>query len=263
MVTIPATQAVATVNGSGNGHAINGLRTRVSQSAAVFAEAGQFTPVCHLLTNQGFDVDILRSQDLEQGSVPSRLYDLVLLDLDRFDDRWEDTCVRIRARHDHVPIVVLSEVSTVNERVRGFESGADEFITKPFSNHEMSARLRSLMRRSHTKNGQSRSGEGSLDLRYADLVMDLASRVAYRGETRIELSRREFSLLSFFVQNAEEVLSRDKILQNVWGTLRKHDSNVVDVYVNYLRNKTESGKHTRLIHTVRRQGYVLHHRPVS
>jgi DNA-binding response OmpR family regulator len=232
-----------------------------AQNAAVVATSGELTPICRLLANDGFSVDLMQPCELLDGS--NRPYDLVLLDLAEFDGHWQDACIQLRARHEATPIVVLSEQSSTTDRIRGFDSGADEFIDKPYAGTEVSARLRSLMRRSVARNAMMRSGEQILDLRYGDLILDLASRVAYRDETRIDLSRREFALLSFFVQNSEQILSREVILKNVWGTVRKHDSNVVDVYVNYLRNKTEQGKHTRLIHTVRRKGYVLNQRPLG
>lgn len=227
------------------------------QTAAVVVDGNKVTPICKLLATEGFNVDLLRSDDLLSNGRPHRSYDVVLLDLVHFDDRWQNACMRLRSQDHRVPIIVLSENSTVADRIRGFDSGCDEFLGKPYACNEISARLRALLRRSGDNAPQSA-------LRYADLSIDLASRVAYRGNTRIELSRREFALLAFFIQNAEHILSREYILEHVWGTQGgKQQSNVVDVYVNYLRNKIEQGEHARLIQTVRGKGYVLHAETMS
>lgn len=224
-------------------------------SAAVVAHGAQvhqITPLCRLLSKEGFAVDLLRTDELlSQGSM-SRPYQVVLFDLESFDDDGQIACSRLRTQNAHMPIMVLSCDNSVTDRIRGFDCGADDFIGKPYSSSELSARLRALLRRSGPAKPQN-------ILRYHDLAVDLTSRVVRRGEHHIDLSRREFALLVFLMQNAEKVLGRQEILKNVWANSTSQEkSNVVDVYVNYLRNKTEQGQHDRLIQTIRGKGYMLH-----
>lgn len=272
MVTITAEPFVHHKNGGTNGksgsgvNGVNGHATTVRRIAAVVSDgaAAAHTQAARLLTEQGFDLEHYHADDILRDTSPNRACDVVVFEMASFEGRWQDACTQLRSRCPRLPIVVVCERCTPGDRVRGFENGADEIVAKPIAPGELGARLRSLLRRAGDHRvGSAANGHSGLNFRYGDLVLDLASRVCYRGEYRIDLSRREFALLSFFVQNAEQVLSRERILQNVWGTGRKHDSNVVDVYVNYLRNKTEQGKHIRLIHTMRRKGYVLSERPLS
>lgn len=254
----------ATNGKSGNG--INGHAPLVRRIAAVISDNGAaaHTQAAKLLTEQGFDLEHVHADDMLRENSPSRFCDVLVMEMTSFEGRWQDACTQLRARCPRLPIVVVCERCTPGDRVRGFENGADEIVAKPIAPGELAARLRSLLRRAGDHRlGSGSNGQSGLNFRYGDLVLDLASRVCYRGEYRIDLSRREFALLSFFVQNADQVLSRERILHNVWGTERKHDSNVVDVYVNYLRNKTEQGKHSRMIHTIRRKGYVLSERPLT
>jgi two-component system response regulator MprA len=248
---------------NGNGH--NGAQVSATKRVATLVcDSGAATQAGRLLAEQGFELEYLPVEDLVRDASLSRACDLLVFELSSFEGRWQDACLQLRTRHSRLPIVVLCESCTPAERIRGFENGADEIISRPFTADEVAARLRSLLRRAGDQRvGNGCNGHSALNFRYSDLVLDLASRVCYRGDYRIDLSRREFALLSYFVQNADQVLSRERILHNVWGTGRKHDSNDVDVYVNYLRNKTEQGKHFRLIHTIRRKGYVLSERPES
>lgn len=230
-------------------------RSALSSNAAVISDStrvNQITPLCKLLNNEGFDVDLLWTEEVTANRPISKSYELAVLDVVRFDDGGQNACSRLRALDECMPIVVLSQENTVTDRIRGFESGADDFIGKPYSAREVSARLRSLMRRSGSVTPQN-------VLRYEDLTIDLASRVAYRGDRYIDLSRREFALLSYLMRHAEQVMTREQLLENVWAnSTNLEKSNVVDVYINYLRNKTEQGRHNRLIQTVRGKGYMLH-----
>ncbi len=212
---------------------------------------GGSSSLCELLSTAGFSVQVLPADQLITGSAQG-LYDIVLLDVPCFDSHCQNACFKLRDRNAHLPIIVLSDENTVADRIRGYESGADEYIGKPYSAQEVCVRLRSLLRRSGNHKPQN-------VLSYDDLTIDLASRVVHRGDQHIDLSRREFSLLVYLVQNAEHLLSRQQILENVWANSTTPErSNVVDVYINYLRNKTEQGQHDRLIQTVRGKGYTLH-----
>ncbi len=234
----------------------NGARHNAAIVSDV-ARSEQMTPLCRLLDNEGFEVDLLWTEDLLSNTSAPKCYDVALLDVIRFDGQGQHACSRLRAPNEYLPIIVLSEENTVADRIRGFDSGVDDFIGKPYSAREVSARLRSLMRRTGALSPQH-------VLRYDDLTIDLASRVAYRGDRYIDLSRREFALLVFLMRNAERAISRAEFLQNVWANCTNQErSNVVDVYINYVRNKTEQGGYPRLIHTVRGQGYMLHRQRIT
>ncbi len=229
----------------------NGVR----RSAAIVSDipaTEQVTPLCRLLGKEGFAVDVLSTEELAAHPTLPKHYDVAVLDLIRFDGQGQHACAWLRAPNEYLPIIVLCEENTVTDRIRGYDNGVDDFIGKPYSAREVTARLRSLMRRSGSLSSQH-------VLRYDDLTVDLASRVAYRGDRYIDLSRREFALLVYFLRNAERAVSRSEFLKSVWGNATNQEkSNVVDVYINYLRNKTEQGGHHRLIHTVRGKGYMLH-----
>lgn len=228
----------------------------IRQNAAIVSDvpqAGAVEPLCRLLNSEGFSVDLMSKDQMLLSTSAGKPYDLAILDLIRFDGQGERACRRLREPNENIPIVVLSEENTVTDRIRGFDCGIDDFIGKPYSAREVSARLRSLLRRSSATTPQH-------VLRYDDLSVDLASRVAYRGEHYIDLSRREFALLVYLLRNPDRAISRTEFLKNVWANSTNQErSNVVDVYINYVRNKTEQGGLHRLIHTVRGQGYMLHH----
>ena len=230
---------------------LGGLR----QSAAIVSDvpqAEQVAPLCRLLMSEGFHVELMSKEQVLLGPSAGTPYDLAVLDLIRFDSQGERACRLLREPNEYIPIVVLSEENTVADRIRGFDCGIDDFIGKPYSAREVSARVRSLLRRSNATTPQH-------VLRYDDLSVDLASRVAYRGEHYIDLSRREFALLVYLLRNPDRAISRTEFLKNVWANSTSQErSNVVDVYINYVRNKTEQGGLHRLIHTVRGQGYMLH-----
>jgi two-component system response regulator MprA len=172
--------------------------------------------------------------------------DLVVLDWLMPGIDGLEVCRRLRETSD-VPILMLTARDETADRVRGLDSGADDYLVKPFALDELLARVRALLRRREQRRV----------LRYADLVLDLTSRTATRGERTIELTTREFELLRYFLQHPEEVLSQEQILQRVWEGQFDNESNVLHVYVGYLRNKLEAGGELRLIHTVRGVGYVL------
>lgn len=229
----------------------NGAKHRAAVVSDV-PRAEQVNPLCRLLDNEGFAVDLISTDALSSANPLGKSYDVAVLDVVRFDYQGQNACAQLRSPNEGLPIVVLSEENTVADRIRGFDSGVDDFIGKPYSAREVSSRIRSLMRRTGALSPQH-------TLRYDDLTVDLASRVAYRGDRYIDLSRREFALLVFLIRNPERAISRVEFLENVWANSTSQDrSNVVDVYINYIRNKTEQGGSHRLIHTVRGQGYMLH-----
>ena len=156
---------------------------------------------------------------------------------------------RIRAA-DTTPILMLTARDTIEDRVEGLDSGADDYLVKPFAPAELLARIRALLRRAEGTAGERAS-------RYADLVLDPVTRETCRGDRRFNLSPKEFDLLSYLLQHPRQVLPRERILLDVWGYDFGGDGNVLEVYISYLRAKTEAGGEPRLIQTVRGIGYVL------
>ncbi|MFF3652252.1 response regulator transcription factor [Streptomyces sp. NPDC002181] len=167
---------------------------------------------------------------------------------------------RLRASGSTTPILMLTARDTVGDRVTGLDAGADDYLVKPFELDELFARVRALLRRSAYAAPRA-GGDGSADdtdtLAFGDLRMDLATREVTRSGRQVELTRTEFTLLEMFLAHPRQVLTREQILKTVWGFDFEPSSNSLDVYVMYLRRKTEAGGEPRLVHTVRGVGYVL------
>ena len=167
-----------------------------------------------------------------------------------------EVCRRLRGDGSGVPILMLTARAEVDSRVAGLDAGADDYLPKPFALAELLARLRALLRRSGDANGASAS-DTEVVLRFAGLELDPGTRDVVRDGDRIELTRTEFSLLELFLRNPRQVLTRSLIFERVWGYDFGPTSNSLDVYIGYLRRKTEAGGKQRLIHTVRGVGYAL------
>ena len=162
-----------------------------------------------------------------------------------------EVCRTLRGRGSRLPVLMLTARTQVDDRVEGLDAGADDYLTKPFALEELLARMRALLRRSGD------DGAGTDKLRFADLELDPGTREVTRGGEPIELTRTEFSLLELFLLNPRQVLTRSIIFERVWGYDFGFASNSLDVYIGYLRRKTEDGGKPRLIHTVRGVGYAL------
>jgi two-component system, OmpR family, response regulator MprA len=160
-----------------------------------------------------------------------------------------EVCRRLRDQGSRLPVLMLTARVEVENRVEGLDAGADDYLTKPFALDELKARLRALLRRTTNGTGQV--------LRFADLELEPGTREVRRGGEPIELTRTEFSLLELFMRNPRQVLTRSVIFERVWGYDFGYASNSLDVYIGYLRRKTEAGGRPRLIHTVRGVGYAL------
>ncbi|MFD7018828.1 response regulator transcription factor [Streptomyces sp. NPDC059161] len=165
---------------------------------------------------------------------------------------------RLRAAGSTTPILMLTARDTVGDRVTGLDAGADDYLVKPFELDELFARIRALLRRSSyaVDSGAAARDETNV-LTFADLRMDLSTREVTRGSRVVELTRTEFTLLEMFLAHPRQVLTREQILKAVWGFDFEPSSNSLDVYVMYLRRKTEAGGEPRLVHTVRGVGYAL------
>ncbi|WP_166242070.1 response regulator transcription factor [Paenibacillus turpanensis] len=168
-------------------------------------------------------------------------------------DGWE-VCRRIREGGSEVPVLMLTAKDEVGDRVRGLDLGADDYLVKPFALEELLARVRALLRRRTSDRGDD---AGARRLSFEDLVMDLDAREVVRGGKLVELTTKEFDLLHLFMQNPKRVLSRDIIMEKIWGYDYSGESNVLEVYIAMLRQKTEEHGGPRLIQTVRGTGYVL------
>jgi two-component system response regulator MprA len=199
---------------------------------------------------EGYDVELAADGEealerLAQNGEP----DAVVLDILMPKMDGLEVCRRLRREGHRLPVLMLTARDEVENRVAGLDAGADDYVTKPFALEELLARLRALLRR--TTNG---SGEV---LRFADLELDPKTREVRRAGEPIELTRTEFSLLELFLLNPRQVLTRSVIFERVWGYDFGFSSNSLDVYIGYLRRKTEAGDRPRLIQTVRGVGYAL------
>ena len=176
-------------------------------------------------------------------------YDAVVLDI--MMPRLDGLAVlrTLRRRGNSVPVLLLTAKDSVEDRVRGLDAGADDYLVKPFAFEELLARLRVLLRKP--------DGGKSTILRVGDLTLHLDTRSVFRGEREIALSSKEYSLLRYMMQNAGIVLSRDRLEQHIWNYDFTGGSNVIGVYIRYLRKKIDEGQEPKLIHTVRGHGYVL------
>ncbi len=183
--------------------------------------------------------------------IPAADPDVVVMDVMMPRLGGLETTRTLRAAGNDVPILVLTARDAVGDRVEGLDAGADDYLTKPFALAELLARLRALLRRVGPAEDETEV------LEFADLSMDLASREVCRGERQIELTRTEFTLLEMFLRRPRRVLNRSFILEEVWGYDFPTTANSLEVYVGYLRRKTEAAGEPRLIHTVRGVGYVL------
>jgi two-component system, OmpR family, response regulator MprA len=202
---------------------------------------------------EGYDVDLAEDgeQALERLGAPENGdADAVILDVLMPGIDGLEVCRRLRADHNVVPVLMLTARAEVDSRVAGLDAGADDYLPKPFALAELLARLRALLRRA----GADEAGDV---LRFSDLELDLGTREVRRGRRPIELTRTEFALLELFLRNPRQVLTRSIIFERVWGYDFGPTSNSLDVYIGYLRRKTEEGGAPRLIHTIRGVGYAL------
>jgi two-component system response regulator MprA len=203
------------------------------------------------LRMENYEVDLFEDGLSALKAVQLRAPDAIVLDLQLPDIDGLEVCRRIRRGGDTTPILMLTARDAVNDRVEGLDVGADDYLVKPFDLSELLARLRALLRRHSLSEGDDAV------LRFEDLSMNPATREVHRGERTIDLTKIEFDLLELFLRHPRQVLTRDQILDLVWGYTFDSGTNSLAVYIGYLRRKLEEANESRLIQTVRGVGYAL------
>ena len=217
-------------------------------------DQGVRTSLTRALTFQNYNVTAVNDGAQALEAVDAHLPDLVILDVSMPHVDGLTACRMIREKHRSLPILMLTARHEVSDRVAGLDAGADDYVVKPFALEELSARVRSMLRRTHVT-------EETQNLVVADLVLDLRSRSAHRGKRELILTKTEFDLLELLMQNVGIVLERDTLYDRIWGFNFETGSRSLDVYIGYLRRKTEEGGEPRVLHTIRGVGYVV--RPPS
>ncbi|WP_270330575.1 response regulator transcription factor [Lapidilactobacillus dextrinicus] len=207
------------------------------------------------LSHEGYETSVEGNGRSGLELALSQEWDVILLDLMLPDLNGFEVCRRIR-KEKTTPIIMVTAKDSVLDRVAGLDDGADDYLVKPFAIEELLARLRALIRRSEL-GGQAKQTEQK-QLVFRDLIIEPQTRTVIRGNEIIQLSKREASLLLILVENANTVVSRDELLRNVWGYNEQVATNVVDVYIRYLRNKIDRPNRRSYIQTVRGTGYVMH-----
>ena len=205
--------------------------------------------VARALRENAYAVDVAESGEKALELARDFLYDAILLDVRLPGLSGIEVCQRLRRTGVQTPILMLTARGLVEERVEGLDAGADDYLTKHFALAELQARLRALMRRGFASGGAT--------LRYADLELDRRRRRVNRGQKAIPLTSKEFALLEFLLLRAPESVTRSEIIEHVWDMQFDNESNLLEVYVNRLRQKIDQGRAVKLIHTLRGVGYRL------
>ncbi|MBI5969666.1 MAG: response regulator transcription factor [Deltaproteobacteria bacterium] len=200
------------------------------------------------LEQESYAVDVVGDGIEGMHYAEMNQYDVIVLDIMLPKKSGLETLKDLKAAGIKAPVILLTARDTVDDRVKGLDIGADDYLTKPFAFEELLARIRVLMRR---------GGWGAPLLKFADLTLDPASRKAKRGDMEVELTVKEYALLEYLLRNPNRVLTRTLIAEHVWDQSFDSETNVVDVYINHLRTKIDKDFSVKLIHTVRGVGYVL------
>ncbi|MBU1727637.1 MAG: response regulator transcription factor [Candidatus Omnitrophica bacterium] len=201
------------------------------------------------LKEEGYSVDV--AHDGEEGHflVSANDYDLLILDLMLPKIDGLTLCKKLRSEKIRAPIIMLTAKDTVKDKVAGLDSGADDYLTKPFAFQELLARIRAILRK--------KDANAPTKLKVGDLALDLLTHKVMRGGQEIILTNKEFSLLEYLMLNEGNVVTRTMIAEHVWDINFDTFTNVIDVYINYLRNKIDQGHKKKLLHTIRGRGYLL------
>ena len=201
------------------------------------------------LAQEGYDVTLAEDGMSGLTSARESSPDLVVLDWMLPGITGIEVCRRLRSTGDKVPVIMMTAKDEISDRVAGLDAGADDYVVKPFSIEELLARIRAHLRRNHEEDPDL--------LTFEDLTLNQGTREVFRNGRSIELTAKEFDLLLYLMRHPRQVLTRDRILEKVWGYDFMGDSNIIEVYVRYLRLKLEANQEKRLIQTVRGVGYVL------
>jgi DNA-binding response OmpR family regulator len=204
--------------------------------------------LARVLEEEGFRTLVENRGDTGLQAAISAAPDAIVLDLSLPRMNGLEVCRELRRRELRMPVIMLTARDAVPDRVRGLEAGADDYLVKPFAIEELIARLRVQLRR---------FGGAAERLMVADLVLEPSARRVQRGAKELSLTAQEFDLLEFLLRHRGQVMSRQRLLDHVWGYAATPSSNIVDIYIHYLREKIDKGHHTKLIKTVRSVGYVL------
>jgi DNA-binding response OmpR family regulator len=194
------------------------------------------------LEESGFNIDIALDGYIGKQMVERNAYNLIILDINLPLINGYDLCKEIRATNSNIPIIMLTALGTSDNKVAGFEVGADDYVIKPFDFRELLARINVFLRRSDVIGTTEK-------LRISDLEMDMSTKTVTRSNKKIDLTAKESSLLEMFLRNKEKLLSREFIIEHVWGIDFDPSTNIIDVYVNYLRKKIDKDYEPKLIHT--------------
>jgi heavy metal response regulator len=201
------------------------------------------------LGEEGYAVDVATDGEEGLAMAMDQVHDLIILDIGLPKMDGLQVLQELRRRKVATPVLLLTVRATLEDKVLGLDSGADDYLSKPFAFQELVARVRALLRR--------RTEGGPAVLQFSDLTLDPARHTVLRGGKKIDLTAKEFAILDYFMHNPGRVLTRTMIVEHVWDYDFDTGTNVVDVYVNYLRKKIDSDRETKLIHTIRGVGYVM------
>lgn len=204
------------------------------------------------LEEQGFEVTVVYDGLMGKKLAVTRSYDIIITDIILPNLNGIDLCKEIRSVKPDVPVIMLTALGTTDDKVEGFDAGADDYLVKPFELRELLVRIRALLKRS-----AANSQVQGFILRYADIELNMHTKIVKRNNKVIELTPKELKLLEYMMQNPERVLSRTEIAEKVWETSFDTGTNFIDVYINYLRKKIDKDFDTKLIHTKSGLGFIF------
>ncbi|MFN6943589.1 MAG: response regulator transcription factor [Cytophagaceae bacterium] len=205
--------------------------------------------ITNVLRENGYDSDVAYDGIMGKRLVMNNKYDVIILDLILPGINGIDLCKSIRSEQINTPVLMLTALDTTEDIVTGLDSGANDYLTKPFKLEELLARVRAL--------GRIRHAVADVTYTFEDLQVNTSTKEVFRAGKRIELTAKEFALLELLIRNKGRVISKSYIMESIWGNDYDYDTNIVEVYINFLRSKIDKNFETKLIHTMVGMGYVL------
>ena len=203
------------------------------------------------LEENSYEVEVAYDGNMGHQLATRNAYQLIISDIIIPGINGLELCRKLRAEGIQTPILMLTALSTTDDKLEGFDAGADDYLAKPFDFKEFLARVKALIKRSNQTMIESQV------LKFADLELDLTSKIVSRSGQKINLTAKEFQLMEYFLRNQEKVISKAEIAENIWEVEDENSSNLIEVYVNYLRKKVDKGFPSKLIHTQFGMGYIL------